>query len=143
MIDDSKDGANRLEAVGARLNLFGFPPTEVGLAVIPRARAWRARRAASRFALFLILALVVVLIPPHVPWALGSLGTGLFLARRGWQERFTVASFSGRCPKCSTELHIGDGARLRFPHNIACEICHFEPVLEVDTHLFSRSGTAA
>jgi hypothetical protein len=78
----------------------------------------------------LLVAPVVVLIPPHVPWALGALATGGFLARRRWLERFTVLDVAGSCPRCGKPVKATRG-RLRSPHPVLCESCHFEGSVEV------------
>jgi len=81
-------------------------------------------------AVALLVAPVVVLVPPHVPWALGALASGGFLARRRWLERFTVLDVEGTCPRCGTPVKAARG-RLRTPHPVLCEACHFEGSVEV------------
>jgi len=78
----------------------------------------------------LLVAPVVVLVPPHVPWALGALGVGGILARRRWLERFTVLDVDGACPRCGKPVK-GTRGRLRHPHPVLCESCHFEGSVEV------------
>lgn len=118
--------------VPARLSIFGYDPATVDLVVIPRSRRWRMLGAARTMGIALLLTPVAALVPPHAPWALGVLGVGAILARRRWQERYTVVGVEGACPKCGAELEVGRG-RLRTPHPLPCESCHHEGSAEVAT----------
>ena len=80
----------------------------------------------------LIAAPVVVLVPPHAPWALGALGIGLLTARRRWGEEQTLHSLKGACPRCGESITLSRPTRLRHPHAISCPSCHYELALSVD-----------
>ncbi len=55
---------------------------------------------------------------------------GGFLARRRWTERFTVLDVEGTCPRCGEPVKATRG-RLRSPHPVLCEACHYEASVEV------------
>jgi hypothetical protein len=75
-----------------------------------------------------VIAPFVAIVPPHAPWAIGALATGVILARRRWLERFTLERVEGVCPKCGEPLAV-KAARLRLPHLVACEGCHHQSEL--------------
>ncbi len=81
-------------------------------------------------AIALLVAPVMGLIPPHVPWVLGALTGGGLLARRRWTERFTVMGVEGTCPRCGAAVKAANG-RLRSPHPAVCEACHFEASVQI------------
>lgn len=114
------------------LTLFGFPSTSVRVRGIPRSRRWRAVRAGLFGAGGLFLAPAVGMIPPHAPWAAGSLGLGLFLGLRKWRERFTVLSMDATCPKCGARVALEEGSALRPGTTVPCESCHHDPVLRLE-----------
>lgn len=118
--------------VDAEAILFGFPSTKAVLTVRPRDASWRMGGAAATMAGFTVAAGVVAVVPPHAPWLLGALGTGVFLARRRWTERYTLERVSGTCPKCGGTFRVKRG-RLRTPHPVSCERCHFESSLMIPT----------
>jgi hypothetical protein len=122
---------DRLRISGEAI-LFGFPSTQAVMNVRVRPAAWRASHAAARMGGFTVMAGVVALLPPHVPWLLGSLTTGAVLARRRWIERHTLESVECACPKCGAALRV-KASRLRAPHPVACEACHHESALRFDT----------
>lgn len=117
--------------VEGRIVLFGFDPRPATAFVRPRPRGWRVAGAARTGVVTLLVAPVVGIVPPHVPWVLGALGVGTFLGRRRWHHRFTLESLDATCPKCGGELGVRSG-QLRVPHTVACEGCHHEATLEVD-----------
>jgi len=80
--------------------------------------------------LFLLIAPVAGLVPPHAPWMLGALGMGAFLARRRWDHHFTLEGLQAVCPRCGAALKV-QAARLRTRHTIPCEGCHHEATLVV------------
>jgi hypothetical protein len=121
-----------LRVADAPVTLFGHPPSMASLELQARSRSWRLRKAAISGGPFLLLAPVVALLPPHVPWAVAALGTGFYLARRGWTEEFTVLAFEGTCPRCGAGLSLPSGSRLRFPHSLHCDGCRHEPILKMD-----------
>ena len=108
--------------------VFGFPSTPVALDIRRRPVSWRAGGAARTLAIFLLVAPFAAMVPPHAPWAIGALATGLILARRRWRERFTLQRVEGPCPKCGEPLAVKSG-RLRLPHSVACEGCHHQTTL--------------
>ena len=114
--------------VEAEAVVFGFPATPVELSVRRRAVSWRAGGAARRLAIFVVIAPFVAIVPPHAPWAIAALATGVILARRRWLERFTLERVEGVCPKCGEPLAV-KAARLRLPHPVACEGCHHQSEL--------------
>ena len=87
----------------------------------------------------LLVAPAVVIVPPHAPWVIGALATGTLLARRRWNERFTVMSVVGACPRCSRGYEIKSG-RLRQPHPLPCEECHHESTLRLPDGVLEAHG---
>jgi hypothetical protein len=126
--------------VAAEAVVFGFPPTPVELSVRRRAVGWRAGGAARRLAIFVVIAPVVAIVPPHAPWAIGALATGVILARRRWSERFTLERVEGVCPKCGEPLAVKSG-RLRVPHPVACEACHHQTALRFPAEALRTEAT--
>lgn len=126
---ETLDDPGTVEIPG-RIVLFGFDPRAVTLRLLPRSRRWRLLGAGRTMAVALVLAPVAGLVPPHVPWILGVLGVGAFLARRRYEERFTVVGIDGSCPKCGAPLEVPRG-RLREPHPVPCERCHHEGSVKV------------
>ena len=116
--------------VHGRVTLFGFDSSEAIAHVRPRARRWRVGGAARTGLLFLLVAPVVGIVPPHAPWILGALGVGGFLARRRWNHHFTLEGVDATCPKCGAALGVRP-AQLSTPHTIPCDTCHHEPALRV------------
>ncbi len=135
-LTDDDAGTHRLEGA---VSLFGHEPSRASLELRPRSKAWRLRKAALPGLGFLLLAPVVALLPPHVPWAVAALAVGFFLARRRWKERFTVLGFDGRCPRCGAELSLPTGTRLKTPHSLHCDRCRHEPVLTVEADRLDRA----
>ena len=108
--------------------VFGFPDTPVELSVRRRAVSWRVGGAARTLALFVVVAPLVAIVPPHAPWAIGALATGLILARRRWSERLTLERVDGSCPRCGAPLVVKAG-RLELPHPVSCDACHYQSAL--------------
>jgi hypothetical protein len=79
----------------------------------------------------LIISPVVALVPPHAPWAIGALAMGGIMARRKWLERRTLIFLEAICPRCETELQCARPTRMREPHAISCESCHYEMELQI------------
>lgn len=115
----------------AQLALFGHAPTPVRLDLESRSFQWRLRRTLTALGTALLVAPVVFILPPHVPWALAALAAGAFIARRRWTERFTIRSLEGECPRCGAAIMATEGERLRVPHTLSCEGCNHECTLEV------------
>lgn len=116
--------------VDARATLFGFDDEPVRAEIIERSRAWRVGGAARTFAVFVVIAPLVAVFPPHAVWLLGALATGAFLARKRYVERYTLVGVEGKCPKCGAPLSAKKG-RLKQPHPLPCEGCNHEPALRV------------
>jgi hypothetical protein len=116
--------------VQAEALVFGFPSTPVTMSVRRRAASWRVGGAARTLALFVVVAPLVAIVPPHAPWAIGALVIGVILARRRWRERFTLERVEGSCPKCGAPLAV-KASRLQLPHPVACESCHHQSALRV------------
>ena len=90
-------------------------------------------------AMALLVAPAVAIVPPHAPWVIGVLATGTLMARRRWNERFTVMSVVGACPRCGYEYQIASG-RLRRPHPLPCEECHHESTLQLPDAVLEARG---
>lgn len=114
-----------------RVSLFGHQPTSASMVLVARTARWRGLRAFLSAAGGFALAPIVGLVPPHVPWALGVIGVGLFLARRRLREHHTLISVEVMCPRCGAELSIPKPTALRTPHTLTCDTCHYEPVLRL------------
>ena len=80
--------------------------------------------------IFLVIAPVAAIVPPHAPWGIGALAVGIILARRRMIERFTLIALEGTCPNCDEPLRV-KRTRLRTPHPITCEGCHHQASLKV------------
>jgi hypothetical protein len=119
------------EAAGS-LVLFGHETRTATVSLFERARGWRIRRAALFVLAGLVIAPVVVLFPPHIPWLLGALGGSGFLAWRTMSGRFAIVAVEGACPRCQVPIQIPAGTRLRVPHPLSCGGCHHDFVLKVD-----------
>lgn len=116
----------------ARLTLFGFEPTAAEVEVVPRARAWRLRGSLLILLATIVAAPLAALIPPHLPWGIGALAVGAFLARRRWSERFTLASLRARCPGCGAEPEVDVPIALDSPHTVSCGECRRDLVLRTE-----------
>jgi hypothetical protein len=114
----------------ARVTLFGFETTLAVASIHPRGRRWRVGGAARTMGIFLMIAPVVAIVPPHAPWGIGALAAGVILARRRMIECFTLIDLDGTCPKCDQALRV-KRTRLRTPHAITCEGCHHQASLKL------------
>lgn len=133
---DSKPDA--FEAEG-RAVLFGFPATRVRVTLRRRSRGWRVGGAARTVGVSVLVAPVVALLPPHAIWPIGALVAGGVLAHRRFNERFTLLELEGACPKCEAQLHV-KGGRLRQPHPLPCDVCHFDSALKLPTDVLESGG---
>lgn len=106
-----------------RLEAFGFEPTNARMKVIDRSTSWRMTRSILSAVVGLGAAPVVFLVPPHVPWALASLGAGVFFARRFAIERVTLVEIEGTCPKCGAAVRVDKPVAMREPHEMSCPAC--------------------
>ncbi|HBE00115.1 MAG TPA: hypothetical protein DC060_18195 [Gemmatimonadetes bacterium] len=131
MIEDTHppefDGLIR---TAARVTLFGFESTEAFASIQPRGRRWRVGGAARTMGIFLVIAPMMAIVPPHAPWLIGALTAGIILTRRRLIERFTLISLEGTCPKCDTTIDV-KRTRLRIPHPLTCQSCHHQASLKV------------
>ncbi len=116
----------------ARVTLFGFDSTEAIVHIRPRGRRWRLGGAAGTMGVFVVIAMVVAIVPPHAPWGIGALVGGMILARRRMIERFTLLDVKGTCPNCAEPLDVRS-ARLLIPHPVTCEACHHQSSLKFPT----------
>jgi hypothetical protein len=137
-VSDAPTGDGRFTVEGETV-LFGFPPTRAIMSIKRRPFSWRAGGAAGIMGVFLVVAPVVMIVPPHAPWAIGALASGGILARRRWIEHFTLERVQGTCPKCGAELHVKPG-RLRTPHPITCEVCHHQGSIVAPERFLKREG---
>ena len=78
-----------------------------------------------------LIAPLVAIVPPHVPWAAGAGLGGLFLGLRKWHERFTLTDVEGPCPRCGAALVFAGRAPLRQPHSLHCPGCQTPVVLRI------------
>lgn len=115
----------------ARLMLRGHEPRPAFLDLEYRSPRTRATRALLSLLGLWALAPLVFIVPPHIPWALLAVVSGLYLAYRQWTGEYLVHRFEGRCPRCEADLPLAPGSRIRLPHAMVCYQCHHEPVLEV------------
>ena len=115
----------------ARLTLRGHEPRPATLEIEYRAPRTRMTRALLSLLGFWVLAPLVAIVPPHVPWALLAFAAGIYFAFRQWTGEYIVHRFDGACPRCETPLPLPAGSRVRLPHQMVCYRCHHEPLLEV------------
>jgi len=80
--------------------------------------------------IFLVIAPMMAIVPPHAPWLIGALTAGIILTRRRLIERFTLISLEGTCPKCDATIDV-KRTRLRIPHPLTCQSCHHQASLKV------------
>lgn len=116
----------------ARLVLPGHAPTPAAVQVRARPRKQRMVRALVLLAVSWALVPLVLLVPPHLPWALGAFAAGIYFALRTWRGEYVVDSFSGACPRCGEPLEMAPGTLVKLPHAVTCYHCHHEPALQVD-----------
>ena len=134
----SPNGAGSFTVEGEAV-LFGFPTQRAVMTIRKRPFGWRAGGAARTMAIFVPIAVVVMIVPPHAPWALGALATGAILARRRWLERFTLEDVRATCPKCGAKLEVKPG-RLKTPHPVNCEACQHQTSLVVPEQALTREA---
>jgi len=113
-----------------RVEAFGFAPTEAEIDAIARPVSWRATRALLAAGIGLGAAPVVALVPPHIPWALGSLIGGAVIARKRATEHYTLSAFAGKCPRCGEPLATETG-RLTGTRALHCDPCGLDSILHV------------
>jgi hypothetical protein len=74
---------------------------------------------------------LVVLVPPHIPWAVGAVVVGLYMAYRRWTGEFIVHALEATCPSCGSPLTMKPDQFVRLPHTVPCFNCHQEPELQL------------
>lgn len=128
--------SNTVVTPPAALRLRGHEAKPAEIQIEKRPRQTRMTRSILTLVGFLVLAPVVALIPPHIPWVLVALFMGGYLAWKQWAGEYIVHSFSGNCPRCDAELKIDPGSKVGLPLEMDCYSCHHKPTLVVE-------GTAA
>lgn len=108
------------------LTVFGYPSTQAHLEVRARSLRWRGLRGAFFLGGGLVLAPLVGLLPPHVPWVVATLGLGGFLGLRKWRERYTIVSLQGPCPRCGGAMTLPSSTPLRPVLSVPCDECHHD-----------------
>lgn len=131
MAEGQHHGASLGTSVPASITLFGFDTAPATVRIEPRSLMWRSRRALFAFVAGLVIAPLVALFPPHALWALGALGLGTLTAQRRWIEYHSLLAVDGSCPNCRNRITLRKVGRLRHPHPLACDSCHYELALEV------------
>lgn len=116
----------------ARLVLPGSGSAEATVEVIFQSKATRVSRAILILSVAILIMPVVFFLPPHFLWPLVSLALGLYLARRYWTGVYYVVEFTGRCPRCSADLQLTRGTRIRRRQSLECFGCHRQPELLLD-----------
>jgi len=119
--------------------LFGFSDSSLHVSMIRRSRGWRVGGAARTFGIAVLVAPFVALMPPHAVWPIGALVTGGVIARRRLNERFTLVTVEGSCPRCASPYHV-KGGRLKHPHPLQCDVCHHESTLKLPAEVLD-AGT--
>lgn len=125
----------------AILTLPGHRPAPARVELVYQPTARRLARTLAALLFFWGILPLVVWIPPHYPWVLGSLAAGAYLAHRAWTGRFRVRAFAGICPRCERELSLAPGTGISLPHTLTCYACHFEPQLRVVLRAPAAAGT--
>src|SRR5687768_1316197 len=82
----------------ARLSLRGHDARPALLEVVYRAPKERITRALLSLLGCWVLAPLVAIVPPHIPWALLAFASGIYLAVRQWTGEYIVRRFEGACP---------------------------------------------
>jgi len=118
-------GRQRLDG---RLTLFGAATQPAVVEVTPRPRAKRMTRALATLGAAIVLAAIVALIPPHVPWLLGVLAVGAWRARAEWRGEYELHDFAGVCPRCEKPLALTE-RYITPPLVVHCDDCHSQPQL--------------
>jgi hypothetical protein len=115
----------------AQVTLRAHRPAPARIELSYRPLPGRLLRTALALLLFWGAIPLLVWVPPHYPWVIGSFCVGLFLAYRAWTGRYRVYSFAGICPRCGHAVSLGIDHEISLPHTLTCYHCHFEPRLEV------------
>jgi hypothetical protein len=118
--------------IDARLSLFGAESRAAVLDVTARPRSQRLTRTLVTAGGALLVAPLVALVPPHLPWALGALGFGAWRARGEWRGDYLLHAFAGSCPRCGAPLEVAD-RYITLPAALTCYGCHAQPMLTLPT----------
>lgn len=121
----------RAHAPPAHLTLRAHPPALARVVLVYKPLPGRLARTLASLAFFWGIIPLVLWVPPHVPWVVGSFVTGLYLAHKHWTGKYLVCSFAGVCPRCGGALELDLGTTINLPHTLTCYCCHFEPRLEI------------
>lgn len=109
------------------LSFSDAEPTEARARIAERSDRWRKAGALRQLALWGLLAPLLFLIPPHLPWVLVALGIGAVRAWGRLNERATLLELRGRCPKCGTEQSFAELGRMKLPvHTVNCAHCRWD-----------------
>lgn len=115
----------------ARLTLFGSPTRAAVVDVTPRPRHQRMVRALATLGVTILLAALVGIIPPHVPWILGVLALGAWRTRGEWKGEYALHAFAGPCPRCGEPLRLEEKF-ITPPLAVPCYSCHAQPQLQLE-----------
>jgi hypothetical protein len=84
--------------------------------------AARASRAWKRLALWWFLALIVVVVPPHVPWVTIAFVGGIVAATLAMRQRAFLHAQTIDCPDCKTAVAIDEQPET-WPLGARCKEC--------------------
>jgi hypothetical protein len=86
-------------------------------------------RARKWLLVCLVIAPIVFVFPPHFPWPLVAIATGIvgYFARRGQSEM--ILGGEAKCPKCGA-FQILDGGNVEWPMAHFCSECKERSLLE-------------
>ena len=108
----------------ASIELFGHRPTLARVRLIPRSPVWRAGHALLALGICWGAILVVMWVPPHIPWILTAFALGILFAVKYARERYTLVELEGTCPRCGAPQTITRPTRFGDPHRLHCAHCH-------------------
>ena len=128
------------EAPLALVTLRAYHPAPARVELVYLPMPGRILRALLCLGVFWGIIPLLIWVPPHYPWVVGSFVAGIYLAYRQWTGRYHVSAFAGICPRCGNALSLGIDHTIDLPHTLTCYHCHFEPLLEVR---FGRLAVAA
>lgn len=123
---------NARETAPVELRLRAYPSTPGRLAATYRPPRKRMTSGLVTLLGFLVAAPIAALIPPHIPWALGAIFVGSYMAYRRWTGEYIVHSLEATCPSCGQPLAMKADEYVRLPHTVPCFNCHQEPELRLE-----------
>lgn len=121
----------RTEAPRALVTLRAYHPAPARVELVYLPTPGRLLRALLCLGVFWGIIPLLIWVPPHYPWVVGSFFAGIYLCYRQWTGRYRVRAFAGICPRCARPLSLGIDHTIDLPHTLTCYHCHFEPQLEV------------